>query len=127
MTISPKKIWFLIGRSCFILTTLIPTVFLLGVVSYTLRSRWHLGYWPSPSRPDPNWLPFDDFHYELVHFFLMPTLLTPIVFPLLRYAARKTTCNFAYGSQNLIFILSWILVLVMLFFSPVDFLTWFLD
>ena len=105
--------------------SVLPNIWLLGMISYYVRARLYLGYWPLPSQPDPKQLPFDA-HYSLVAIHPYIILASIVVFPVVRNAtkridpvtARRFSYFFGFGILSL-FLFFWI--------PKINFVMWFMD
>jgi hypothetical protein len=103
-----------------------PLVWVMGLLTYVLRARGHLGYWPTPYNPDPKVLPFHSHHSAIfVGVYLVLVALVALVGTRLfipSYVRSSTwrkalvVCGFGWG-----------LLLTMAFVRPINFVAWFLD
>lgn len=104
----------------------VPLCWSLALLTFVLRSRNYLGYWPTPYNPDPKVLPFP-VHYSLVfvgiHFVLgtLPTLVG------IRLLPNDVASASTWRSVTRITAMGWGLLLLMAFQPPINFVAWFLD
>lgn len=115
------------SRTSFVFSIL-PWLWITGLIALALRARIFLGHWPTPAHPDPKSLPFE-LHYMTLWFgFYLVAWLLPILvaFYLLNAAFFKRKFNrlplwtFSSGWS----------VIAVLFFAPhttSNWVAWFLD
>src|SRR3990167_2605525 len=82
-TISPHD---LLGAAALVVS-LIPYIWILGIVSLAIRARLYLGYWPLPAHPDPKHLPFE-FHHAILWDIFWGVKWSIIIVPALYLASR---------------------------------------
>jgi hypothetical protein len=86
-------------RAVIIAATLLPTLFLVAVYLYVLRTRLVFGSWPSHNRPDPRDLPFVLHHTATWWLLISPVLSASILLlalPFVIHAVRKYHVRFAW-------------------------------
>ncbi len=107
-----------------IIYTLFPVLFLILFLSYILRARLYLGYWPTPYHPDPKSMNFY-FHHWALFISIVTTPFAGLAW-LLQYIFRNLLLNRA---KYLLFIypIPWIIYILILKFDPFRFIEWFLD
>jgi hypothetical protein len=114
-----------IFHPAFWLVSLLPPTLIIAVLTYTIRTRLSLGYWPQPYRPDPWETPYH-IHYDLTFLCLRLTLWAAIVWPIMYFLARHMKMP-VRRSAIIFFLASWTVLLILLFVSPINFLCWFID
>jgi hypothetical protein len=107
-------------------TSLIPYIWTLGIITLAVRARLYLGHWPRPSHPDPKHLPFE-FHHEIL-WDVFEGIKWSIVIVQALYAASRI-----FWKQKLwrlplrIYLIGWLVIAVMIFVPHFDFVMWFMD
>jgi hypothetical protein len=121
-TISPHKVLYAIA----VTTSLLPYVWVAGIVWLAIRAREYLGYWPTPSHPDPQFIPFDH-HQELLWqiFWLLGWSL--VVVPMLYFSSRWLLKNRMPRLPLYTYACGWLLIMAMIFVPNINFVSWFLD
>jgi len=105
----------------------VPLVILLGFITYVIRARLAIGYWPSYSRPE-SWSMGFTTHYAILRpwFHVFPFWLLP--FPIALYNAGLWAIFRRFPKWSFMALaLSSILVYAWLWTDPGKFLDWFLD
>lgn len=100
----------------------IPLIWCAGIVLFAARARMALGYWPSPSHPDPKLLGFAN-HYGLLEIGMFASVAA---LPLLMVGGAlsgRAERSRAWG----LFFAGWALILALTFLPPVNFVMWYLD
>jgi hypothetical protein len=109
-----------------ILISALPYIWVVSIFWLAIRAKDYLGYWPSPSHPDPKFLPFD-MHQELLATMLFALLWSLALMPIL-YGASRWILKTKLGQRPLYtYILGWIIIVVMIFVPNINFVAWFLD
>jgi len=105
---------------------LLPIAWVAGILTFAIRARVYLGYWPTPSHPDPKVLPFDLHHAVL--WFSFFGLLYSLIIILSLYLLNHFFWRSSLPRWSLrAYLLGWALVLLMVFVPGMSFVGWFLD
>ena len=98
-----------------------PTLWGAGIIVFAILSRYELGYWPAPSRPDPKLLPFEGVHTALF-FLTYPAFLS---FPVLGFTRKFAPALWMRSKRPAL--LGWGLLGILTFIPGIQFVPWFLD
>ena len=106
--------------------SLIPYVWVLGIISLAIRARLYLGHWPKPSHPDPKHLPFE-FHQAVLWAIFEGVKWSIVIVPTL-YLASRILLKTKLGRSPLhIYLLGWGVIALMIIVPHIDFVMWFMD
>ena len=108
--------------------SIIPYIWLIGIIVFAERARQYLGYWPKPSQPDPKNLPlsFEQYHAILWDGFVC-LKWTLVTMPLCYFANRFLSKTQLTRKPLKIYLLGWILIVAMIAIPRIDFVMWFMD
>ena len=110
----------------FFVISWLPYVWVMGVVSLAARARAYLGYWPSPSHPDPKSLPFE-FHYEAL-WGLFDCLKWSILFAFAYYFLNRLILKRSSSRVLLqVYLVGWGVIIGMILIPRINFAVWFFD
>jgi len=107
------------------LGSVLPFVWFLGVLSFYLRAKVYLGYWPKPSFPDPKLLPFE-FHHWIFMMAVFPLFLTIVVLPI-AWLVESKTFQVRIRGYVVTYMSGWLLIGSTFAIGGIDFVRWFLD
>lgn len=107
------------------LGSILPLIWFLGVFSFYLRARAHLGYWPKPSLLDPKQLPFE-FHHWVFMIAVFPLFWTFVVIPIV-WLVQSMVFRTRIRLYVVTYVSGWLLIGSTFAISGIDFVRWFLD
>jgi hypothetical protein len=98
---------------------------LLGAITFVLRAKVSLGYWPYYNNPDPSELNFEIHRHFIICAFLgfLLSHVYILVFSVVRIASRKSWPI----RETLLIILSDIMIFLFVRFNFLGFWVWFID
>lgn len=103
-----------------------PLVWAVALLTYVVRARSYLGYWPTPYNPDPKVLPFHSHHSAILigtYIVLMALVALVGTRHFIPSVGRSSTWRKALVVSGF----GWGLLVIMAFVPPIDFVAWFLD
>lgn len=106
----------------------LPWLWLGGLVGLALRSRYFLGYWPSPSHPDPKLLPFELHYTMLILGFYLVVWLLPVSLAI--YIVSRIVFERKHNLRPLlVYTPGWLVIVALMFGShfSLNWVAWFLD
>ena len=100
-----------------------PLLWVTLCFAFALKCALHLGYWPQPNQPDPQFVPFNN-EVNMIQFasFLVPISSISCAFPMAKRQLRKE-----YWFLALANILGWLLIIVFTFVPKYNFISWIMD
>ena len=102
-----------------------PLMWLAIFYAFVLRARFHLGYWPAYSHPDPKELDFTAHHFAL-HFGMLGLPFVPLVAVCFGVASRARSRDVPLWLIIFTALLP-VAIAVFVNIEPYDFIGWFLD
>jgi hypothetical protein len=107
-------------------TGCLPILWVVGVLAFAVRAWSHLGYWPSPNHPDPQFLPFG-LHNAILFYATYAVLWTLVVVPGFRHLLREKIDLVTLRKTKRIFATGWLAILILAFVPGINFVAWYLD
>jgi hypothetical protein len=105
---------------------LIPLIWFLGVFTFAVRATFQLGYWPTPSHPDPKALSFN-LHYVVIFLWGYLVVTSLAVLPTFRLCSMNVIERTKWLKAKGLYFLGWGLLFVFFLIPKVNFVAWFLD
>lgn len=106
--------------------SIIPHIWVLGIMGLAVRAWLYLGHWPRPSHPDPKHLPFELHHaalWQVFEFVKWSIVIMPAIYLITRFLVKAKLP----GRPLRIYLWGWAAVIFMIFVPPFDFVNWFMD
>ena len=115
-----------LSRYLLIVAGLLPFVWVTGILWLAIRAKNHLGYWPQPAHPDPQFLPFQSHITYLWYVFdclKWSLVLVPVVYIVYRYILRTKITRRPLKA----YCWGWVLILALVFIPNINVVAWFID
>jgi hypothetical protein len=98
----------------------IPYIWVTGIIWLAIKAKSYFGYWPRPSFPDPQFIPFDSHQgvlWKIFDLLQWSIILVPVV-----YFSSRMLCKTKMPRGPLYtYLIGWGIIMVMNFMPPINF------
>lgn len=106
--------------------SILPYVWVVGIIWLAVRAKEYLGYWPGPNHPDPQFVPFDS-HQEVLDQMLFALLWSLVLMPILYRGGHRIFKVKLQRRPLYMYSLGWMVIMLMIFVPRINLVAWFLD